>query len=153
MIQAAMATPALKKRATPTAECGWSCVDLHSWGVAGVAGGGWRPTDYRVSRREGRVRFRDFAEQVLFGTTLADKLAAPPSRMSDRVRGPERVVNAPARPPGLRDSWTAYYRALSDVAEQLMSVMAVALGLPHDHFAPMIDRLLLRNQVRRADTE
>lgn len=46
----------------------------------------------------------------------------------------------PARPAGLRDAWTVYYRALAEVAERLMQVMAVALHLPSDHFAPMIDR-------------
>lgn len=45
----------------------------------------------------------------------------------------------PGEPSGLRDAWTAYYRVLSDIAEHLMSVMAVALDLPADHFAPMID--------------
>ena len=46
----------------------------------------------------------------------------------------------PERPAGLRPAWLAYYRAMADVAERLMSVMAVALDLPHDHFRPLIDR-------------
>ena len=46
----------------------------------------------------------------------------------------------PAALPELRPAWTAYYRALSDVAEQLMATMAVTLGLDPSHFAPMIDR-------------
>lgn len=41
---------------------------------------------------------------------------------------------------GLRDSWTAYYLELTQLAEHLMSVMAVALELPRDYFAPLIDR-------------
>ena len=46
----------------------------------------------------------------------------------------------PTRPSGLQQSWTAYYRALATLAEQLMTVMAVALDLPADYFAPLIDR-------------
>ena len=46
----------------------------------------------------------------------------------------------PARPAELRSAWTAYYRALSSLAEHLMTVMAVALDLEPDHFASMIDR-------------
>ncbi len=46
----------------------------------------------------------------------------------------------PGRPARLRPAWEAYYRALSSVAERLMSLMAVALALPADHFDPMIDR-------------
>ena len=46
----------------------------------------------------------------------------------------------PSQVPELRPAWTAYYRVLSDVAEQLMRVMALALDLPADHFARFIDR-------------
>ena len=41
--------------------------------------------------------------------------------------------------PELRPAWTAYYRALTEVAEQLMRIMALALDLPAEHFAPFID--------------
>jgi|FLOH01.1.fsa_nt_gi isopenicillin N synthase-like dioxygenase len=46
----------------------------------------------------------------------------------------------PEHPPRLRESWTAYYRALAAVSEHLMSVMAIALDLPADFFDPLIDR-------------
>jgi isopenicillin N synthase-like dioxygenase len=46
----------------------------------------------------------------------------------------------PASIPELRAAWTAYYRALNDVAARLLSVMAVALDLEPDHFETMIDR-------------
>ncbi len=45
----------------------------------------------------------------------------------------------PSSLPELRSSWTAYYRALAGVCEHLMSVMAIALDLPADYFAPVID--------------
>lgn len=45
----------------------------------------------------------------------------------------------PASLPELRPAWEAYFQALSDVAERLMSVMALALDLPADYFEPLID--------------
>ena len=46
----------------------------------------------------------------------------------------------PAAVPELRAAWTAYYRALSGVAERLLRVMALALGLPESHLEPFVDR-------------
>ncbi len=42
--------------------------------------------------------------------------------------------------PRLRESWEAYFRSMSDLAARLMRIMADALGLPSEHFDPMIDR-------------
>ncbi|MFT7608748.1 MAG: isopenicillin N synthase-like dioxygenase [Candidatus Aldehydirespiratoraceae bacterium] len=58
----------------------------------------------------------------------------------------------PRRPSGIQASWVAYYRALSTVAEQLMSVMALTLELPADHFAPMIDRPMTSMRAIRYPT-
>lgn len=46
----------------------------------------------------------------------------------------------PAELPELRPAWEAYFQALSGVAGRLMSVMALALDLPADHFDSLIDR-------------
>ncbi len=46
----------------------------------------------------------------------------------------------PVELPELQPAWEAYFQALSDVAGRLMSVMALALELPADHFASLIDR-------------
>jgi isopenicillin N synthase-like dioxygenase len=46
----------------------------------------------------------------------------------------------PSAIPNLRPAWIAYYRALSDVACRLMSIMARSLDLPADHFDSLIDR-------------
>lgn len=46
----------------------------------------------------------------------------------------------PEHPAGLRDAWTAYYQELAGVAERLMMIMAVALALPQDYFASLIDQ-------------
>jgi isopenicillin N synthase-like dioxygenase len=48
----------------------------------------------------------------------------------------------PAEPPGFRDALLAYYRAVSDLAERLMRLFALGLGLPERHFAPTIDRAI-----------
>lgn len=46
----------------------------------------------------------------------------------------------PDEVPELRQAWVAYYRELSDVAERLLCVMALALGLPESYFEPFVDR-------------
>ena len=46
----------------------------------------------------------------------------------------------PQRPAGLCEAWTGYYRALSDVAADLMRAMAVALDLEATFFDSYIDR-------------
>ncbi len=46
----------------------------------------------------------------------------------------------PEHPAGLRPAWEAYYRAMSALAARLLSLMAVALEMPADHFEPLIDR-------------
>ena len=40
--------------------------------------------------------------------------------------------------PGFRPAWEAYYTAMGDLAARIMQVFAVALGLPRDHFAPVL---------------
>lgn len=46
----------------------------------------------------------------------------------------------PEHPAGLRPAWEAYYRAMAALAARLLSMMAVALEMPPDHFEPLIDR-------------
>jgi isopenicillin N synthase-like dioxygenase len=53
--------------------------------------------------------------------------------------GTARIV-WPERPAGFRDAWTAYYRAMEGLAGRLLAVMARALDLPDDHFAPAFTR-------------
>lgn len=45
----------------------------------------------------------------------------------------------PSRPAGLRPSLEAYYAALEHLADTLMAVFAVALGLSEDYFRPYVD--------------
>ena len=53
------------------------------------------------------------------------------------IRQPSRW---PAEPSTLRATWTAYFRECSRVCGELLSLMALALDLAPDHFAPLIDR-------------
>ena len=45
----------------------------------------------------------------------------------------------PHAPEGFREAWTAYYRAMEDLAARIMRVFAAALKLPEDFFATFID--------------
>lgn len=46
----------------------------------------------------------------------------------------------PTNPAELRPAWERYYRSMSDLAARLLRLMSIALGMPVDHFEPLIDR-------------
>ncbi len=46
----------------------------------------------------------------------------------------------PSRPPGFQETLCAYYRAMERLAETLMRIFALALGMPEKFFADKIDR-------------
>jgi len=70
-----------------------------------------------------------------------DCLGSPPEDMSDPDEIWIRSQSLwPSQLPALRPAWEAYFRAMADVSAQLLSVMALALELPADHFEPLIDR-------------
>ncbi len=46
----------------------------------------------------------------------------------------------PSIPPDMRDIWLAYFAAIDDVANIVMSAAAVALGMSGDHFEPLLDK-------------
>lgn len=46
----------------------------------------------------------------------------------------------PVELPSLRPAWEAAYRSFSGLASRLLSLMALALDMPEDHFEPLIDR-------------
>ncbi|QPM91211.1 isopenicillin N synthase family dioxygenase [Pseudooceanicola algae] len=46
----------------------------------------------------------------------------------------------PAAPEGFRAAWEAYYSEMEQLAARIMQVFAVALDLPEDHFAGVIDQ-------------
>jgi len=93
-------------------------------------------------------RAETLARSVGTGEAAADlkeSLSVGPDCGPERVSSPgEAWIRSPSlwprHVPDLRSSWTAYYRALSEVAARLMRVMATALELPADHFDRLIDR-------------
>lgn len=94
----------------------------------------------------------------LDGETLARSLgnAAPPDRKQSFAIGPvdpprHTIVDPdesfawspnlwPTTLPAMRPAWERYYRRLAALSAELLSLMAVALELPADHFEPLIDR-------------
>ncbi|WP_375503123.1 isopenicillin N synthase family dioxygenase [uncultured Jatrophihabitans sp.] len=46
----------------------------------------------------------------------------------------------PATPPDMAEIWTAYFHAMNDLCQRLMSAFATALSLPADFFADKIDK-------------
>ena len=63
---------------------------------------------------------------------------APPADPGEAwVRSPTPF---PTALPGLRPAWEAYADELGRLADRLLSLMAVALDLPADTFAPAVDR-------------
>ena len=45
----------------------------------------------------------------------------------------------PQEPASLRPAWEAYFRTMADLAGRLLSIMAVGLELPADHFEELLD--------------
>jgi isopenicillin N synthase-like dioxygenase len=54
----------------------------------------------------------------------------------------------PAAPDGLRETYTAYYRAMGDLAARFMRIFALALELPEAFFDDKIDRHISRLRIR-----
>lgn len=54
----------------------------------------------------------------------------------------------PDAPSGLRDAWTDYYRAMGVLAQTLMRIFALSLGLDEFFFDAKIDRHISRLRVR-----
>ena len=46
----------------------------------------------------------------------------------------------PAALPSMRPAWERYYRAMAALAERLLGLMAIGLGLPPAYFAPFVDQ-------------
>ncbi len=61
----------------------------------------------------------------------------------------------PSPPEAFRDTWLAYLAAVDRVANEVMSVAAVALGMPADHFEAYLDKgptvMRANNYQRRPD--
>lgn len=54
----------------------------------------------------------------------------------------------PDSPAQLKETYTAYYRAMGELAQTLMRIFATALNLPEQHFNGLIDKHISRLRVR-----
>jgi len=54
----------------------------------------------------------------------------------------------PERPADLRPAWTAYFRAMGDLAATIMRIFAAALDLPQDFFDDKVNRHISRLRAR-----
>lgn len=80
----------------------------------------------------------DLKESLSVGPDCGQLLAGQaPDPAQAWIRSPSLW---PEQPATLRETWTAYYQALAEVAERLMTVMAVALDLPPTYFDTLIDQ-------------
>lgn len=146
------------------ADIGFFCVIGH--GVDGtVLSSSWRAArEFFDLPLEARMRVAmpypgyPYGYSPLSGETLARSLGdtAPPDRKQSFAIGPVTQPSHaitdpdegfawsanlwPDELPSLRESWTARYIALSELAEHLLSLMAESLRLPADYFDLMIDR-------------
>jgi isopenicillin N synthase-like dioxygenase len=68
-------------------------------------------------------------------------VTAPRHEMTDPDEASVYAPNLwPAPLPELKEAWTAYYVAMRDLGNRLMSLFALGLGLPADFFAAKIDQ-------------
>lgn len=132
----------------------------HSWRVALAFFD--LPLDQRLAVREPYpgypYGFRPFAAETLdrslgeYGgaadlkeTLNIGPVDAPPRPIAAMTDPDERAVYAPNlwpddALPELRETFTDYYHRMAALASDLMRLFAWALDLPHDFFAPFIDR-------------
>jgi isopenicillin N synthase-like dioxygenase len=84
----------------------------------------------------GRLSLPDLKESFAIGP-----VEPPQHRFADADEEFAWSANLwPTALPELRPAWETYYSAMSALSGRLLSLMAVALGLDADWFAPMIDR-------------
>lgn len=103
----------------------------------GTSRGYMPPRSRALARSIGQSTPPDLVEFLAMGQ---------PDVPDDRYHSPERAgINFrpnrwPAEPAQLQAVWTAYYRRMEQLADDLIGVFALALGLPRDWFGPSVDR-------------
>ncbi len=81
----------------------------------------------------------DLFEAFNCGLELSDEQLADPyyAARRDTLFAPNVW---PAAPTAFRDTWLAYMQAVDQVANEVMSAAAVALGMPPEHFVTYLDK-------------
>ncbi|HMN82029.1 MAG TPA: 2-oxoglutarate and iron-dependent oxygenase domain-containing protein, partial [Burkholderiaceae bacterium] len=115
--------------------------------AADVARGYVGLTEESVGRsRDATVKAGDLNESLMIGPVDPPD---EPGYTAAPAAGRHFAPNLwPGQPADLRETWTAYYRAMGDLARTLMRIFATGLDLPEAHFDPLIDRHISRLRVR-----
>lgn len=87
----------------------------------------------------------DLNESLMIGPVQAPPAALAQSPAAGKHFAPNLW---PDRPPELRDTWTAYYLAMGELACTLMRIFALALKLPEHHFDASLTHHISRLRVR-----
>ena len=99
---------------------------------------GWSPMRFEsLSASLGEAGGGDLKESFSVGPDCLGPPPLPAEPGEAWIRSPSLW---PTAPPDLRGAFEAYFRAQSDIAARILSLMAVALDLPSDHFESLIDR-------------
>jgi isopenicillin N synthase-like dioxygenase len=97
---------------------------------------GYSPFQFEtLAASQGESTPPDLKESYSVGPDCIGPNPAELAPGEDWIRSPSLWA---AHPPGLKDAWSTYFQAMSLVSAQLLTIMAVALGLEHDHFGPLI---------------
>lgn len=99
---------------------------------------GYMPPRSRALARTRGVRTP--ADLVEFFSIGAPDVPEEPYYARDNAGVNFRPNIWPTAPPGFRRIWTTYYRAMESVSAELMTLFAVALGLPETYFDGRIDK-------------
>lgn len=99
---------------------------------------GYAPFEYeRLAASDGEaVEHPDLKETLSVGPDCLGAIPAWTDPSEGWLRSPSMWPSNPTR---LRESFSAYFAAMSVVSARLLSIMAVALDLPVDHFDAHID--------------
>ncbi len=96
---------------------------------------------YGYSPIQGEVLARSLGDST--PPDLKESLNMGPLRLPPVIPpGAEAILAQPrwpCKPASLRPAWEAYFETMAELASQLLRIMAVGLGLPADHFEPLLD--------------
>jgi isopenicillin N synthase-like dioxygenase len=99
---------------------------------------GWKREGGYVAASSGIATPPDLCELFTYNR-LGDPGVARTSGLGDALDAMSGANQWPADPPEFRSTWLAYYRAMEDLAGELMRLFALALDLPEAWFEDKLD--------------